>query len=526
MRIKHFAKIVACVAAVGLALTGCSSATSGGSSADGEPVDGGTLTWAVPTQPGSGGLDPTVVANLASFVVLEQIYETLLTKDDDGNIQPGLATSYDHPDDLTYIYHLREGVTFSDGTPFTADDVVYTFEQYQNSSSGSKAFLSGLTSVTADDDHTVRFSFDTPNGAFVNATANRSSFFIVSKAWYSSKSSEERQTEAMGTGPYMLDTWNDNVDLTMNKNPNYWDSSKGHVDSIDMQFVPDENTRLSLAQQGQVDLVWFSDADVASQVTQVGYTLGEAYNTAKISVFVNPTSGALSDVRVRRALSLALDRQQLADVALNGNGQVSLFTVAGDPTSPQANDDTPYYTQNIDEAKELLAEAGQPNPTIELSYPGDQSKQNIPVYELMKEQAAEAGITINLVEKTWSEISRTFTYGDSFTDLVSFGNIYNADYTGYFNQYLSDSGNLNWWKDNSDADTARELLAQLKTETDADARSDLAVQLNNEVADKVLNIVAAAEPQSLSAWNTSTVHGFSSDPYTFFYHVDDLWLTK
>jgi peptide/nickel transport system substrate-binding protein len=517
---------VAAALAVALAAGGCSSGGSSSDAASDTPVSGGTLTWAVQAQPGAGGLDPMVSANSAALGVLEQIYETLLVKDDEGAIKPGLAESYEQVDPVTYRFTLRDGVEFSDGSPLTPDDVVFTFQTYLAGTSAAKAFLANLQTVEAVDDRTVQFTFSQPNGTFLNAVANRSSFFIVNKAWYGAKTSDQRQREAMGTGPFVLGTWTDNVELTLEKNPGYWEAPKPYLDEIVFKIVPDETSRLSLVQQGSVQAAWFSDALVAEQAKDAGFTEGDLSYTGKLSVFINPASGPLSDKRVRQALSLSLDREQLIELGLNGYGQTSLFTVVGDPSSPKPDEDTPYYARDVKKAKALLAEAGMSDVTISLSYPSDLSQQNIPVYEVMKQQAADAGITLNLVATPWAEISKTYTYGDPFTDMVSFGNIFNADYTGYFNQYLSDTGLMNHWKATPDADKARDLLKQLTVETDQDKRHELAVQLNDEVAENVLNIVPLATPQVVEVWDANQLHGYSSDPYSFRYRLKDAWLSE
>lgn len=525
MRWKFLGKMTAGLVVSGLLLSGCSGGGGSSAAGDGTPVDGGTLTWAVSTQPGAGGLDPMVVMNQASIAVLQRIYDTLLVKDDDGNIKPNLASGYKQVNKTTYDVALRDDVKFSNGDALTPDDVIYTMEQYQKAAGSAKQFLQGLKKMSAPDEHTVRFEFEKPNGMFVNGLASRSTFMIVNKKWYSSTSKEDRQKSTMGTGPFKFDSWNNNVDLTLVRNDGYW-GERPHLDKIVQTFVPDENTRLSLAQQKQADMVWFDDADVAEQSKASGFEVGTAYNTARMSVFVNPESGPLKDIKVRQALSLSLDRDKLMSVGLNGHGEKTLETVAGDPSAPKPDDKTPNYTRDIEKAKQLLSEAGQTNPTIQLSYPADISKKNIPVYELMQEQAKEAGINLKLVATPWTEISKTFTYGDSFKDLVAFGNIYSPDWTGYFNQTLNDTGLLNHWKKNSDADKARAMLKDLQVETDLDKRADIAKQMNNEVADKVLKLSVGAQPQAIIAWNPDKVKGFSTDPYSFFYHLNDMWIQE
>lgn len=524
MKIRTRLAGVALVATASLLLAACASGDSTPGSSSETPVAGGTLTYAIAGQPGTGGLDPFVASNAASNGYLSQIYETLLTKDDDGTIKPGLAESYEQIDDLNYTFTLRDGVEFSDGTPLTVDDVVYSFNTWLASTSTRKQFLAGIDTITAVDDKTVKFTFSTVNATFLNAMASRTTFYIVNEAWYSGLTDDEKQRSALGTGPFALDTWVDNVSLSFVKNENYWDGDLPYLDGIDFQIVPDETARLALVQQGSTDVASFTDSTVADQAGDAGYTIGDASYTKKISIYLNPTSGPLADLNVRRALSLSLDREQIVKLAAGGNGAVSLTVVVGDPASTEVDENTPYYTRDLDKAKELLEEAGQPNPTIKLSYPSDYTPEDIPIYEVMKEQAAEAGINIELVATPWADISRIFTYGESWTDMVAIWNVVNVDPAGYFNQFLLDAGQMAYFDGNPDADEARALHQELQTTTDAATRKTLTEELDNEVADKVIKLIPLAKPQQIEVWDSAKVGGYSTDPWSSRWRLKELFL--
>lgn len=506
-----------------LALAACS--TSSPADDDVEPAEGGTLEYAIDAQPGTGGLDPILASNQASAVYLNQIYQNLLTRDDDGQIQPQLAESYVQVDELTYDFVIRDGVAFSDGTDLTIEDVVFSFETWSESASSRAAFIAGLDSVEAVDDSTVRFTFSEPNGMFLNGVAANSTFYVFSQDWYESTSEDDRQRSALGTGPFQLGEWNDNVNIVLERNEHYWKDGKPLVDAINFQIVPDESSRLALVQQGSVDMASFTDATVAQQTVDSGFEMGDAAYTRKLTIYLNPTEDSpLSDLRVRQALSLSLDRAQIVELATGGNGAVSLHVPAGDPSSPVIDGETPLYSRDLDRAKELLAEAGQPNPTIELSYPSDYTVDDIPVFEVMKEQAAEAGITIELKATPWADISRVFTYGESWTDMVAIWNRWNADQAGYFTQLLVDDQAMAYFDDNPDADRARELYAELRAETDPAVREALSDELNYEVAEKVLDIIPVAKAEAIEVWDPEIVGGYQSDPYTWRMHLEDLFL--
>lgn len=510
-------------AIIALVLTGCAAGTDPAEEAAGDPVPGGTLNWAVPTQPAAGGVDPMVAAALAAQIVMDQAYETLLTRDEDGVIQPGLAVSWEQPDDLTYVFELRDDAAFADGEEFTADDVVYTFETYQQAATGKKAYLAGLESIEATDDHEVVFHFAEPNSTFLNSLSGYQTFFIVGRDGYGAASPEERESRTYGTGAYQMTDWEDGVSLTFEKNEHFWGDA--YFDEMIFHYMPDEATRLAALQQGTIQGGFFIDQVLADQAEQAGFTVGDAASTQGVGIYINPGDGPLADVRVRQAVSLALDRQVLVDTAMLGSGDVSTIIPAGDPVAPEIDADTPYYTRDVEKAKELLAEAGQPNPEIQLSYFGDVAAAHHPIYELMQQQLAEAGITLNLKATPTSELAPIYTAGESFTDLVSLPGSYRPDPALYFDGFLSDEGLYNYWRENPDADRARQLLTSVRAESDPDEKLELVHALTDEVTEQVLVLMPLALPVYIEIWNEDTLHGYATDPYTSMYTLTESWLT-
>lgn len=509
---------------IALTLTGCAAGADSTEEAVGDPVPGGTLNWAVPTQPAAGGVDPMVAAALAAQIVMDQAYETLLTRDEEGAIQPGLAVSWEQPDDLTYVFELRDDAAFADGEEFTADDVVYTFETYQQAATGKKAYLAGLESIEATDHHEVVFHFTEPNSTFLNSLSGYQTFFIVGRDGYGAASEQERESRTYGTGAYQMTDWEDGVSLTFEKNEHYWGDA--YFDEMIFHYMPDEATRLAALQQGTIQGGFFIDQVLADQAEQSGFTIGDAASTQGVGIYINPGDGPLSDVRVRQAVSLALDRQVLVVTAMLGSGDVSTIIPAGDPVAPEIDGDTPYYTRDVEKAKELLAEAGQPDPEIELSYFGDVAAAHHPIYELMQQQLAEAGITLNLKATPTAELAPIYTAGESFTDLVSLPGSYRPDPALYFDGFLSDAGLYNYWRENPDADRARELLADVRAESDPDQKLELVHELTDEVTEQVLVLMPLALPVYIEIWDENALHGYATDPYTSMYNLTESWLTQ
>lgn len=520
---KQFLAGAAAFAVGALILTGCTSGGTPSEEPAGDPVAGGTLTWGVPAEPSAGGLDPMVASAIAAEVINSIAYDTLLTRDDDGTVNPGLATEWSQPDELTWVFELRDDVTFADGSPFSADDVVYSFETRKDGGTNA-TYLSLMESVEATGDYEVTFHFSEPDGTFLDAVSARQTFLIVSEEGYGAATEEERQTQTFGTGAFQVTDWSQGVSVTLDKNDSYW-GEEPYLDSVVFELYPDENTLLAAVQQGSVQAASFIDGSLAQQAETAGFTLGDAAFRQNLAIYINPEAGPLADVNVRRAFSLALDRQALVDTAMLGNAGISFVPPAGDPGATDAAK-LPYYTRDVDEAKRLLEEAGQPNPEITLSYMGDVAAAHHPVYEMMQQQLAEAGITLNLKSTPLAEISPIFTSGESWTDLVAIPGSPRASAAYYLEPVLLEGGYYNHWEGNPDADKARELLKQAKSATTPEEYNDLIEQLATEAAEMALEFVPAAVPVYFEVWDSNKLHDYESDAFYSRYHLDSAWLTE
>lgn len=522
---QRFFTGAAAVAVTVLALTGC---TSGGGDAGpaepaGDPVAGGTLTWGVSAEPTGGGIDPMVGSSAPAEVIYSMAYDTLLTRDNDGNIEPALATEWEQVDDRTWVFQLREDATFADGSEFDADDVVYSFETRLDGGTNA-TYLSLLDSVEATGEYEVTFTFSQPDGTFLDAVSARQTFLIVGEEGYGNATEQERQTRTFGTGAYQATGWEQGVSVTMEKNEEYW-GEEPYLDKIVFELYTDENTLLAALQQGSVQAAAFVDGSLAQQAESSGFTLGEAAFRRNLAVYVNPESGPLADVNVRRAISLALDRQEIVDTAMLGNAGVSFVPPAGDLGAPDPMS-LPYHEQDIEEAKRLLEEAGQPNPEITLSYMGDVAAAHHPVYEMMQQQLAAVGITLNLEATPLSEIAPVFTAGESWKDLIAIPGSPRASAAYYLEPVLLEGGYYNHWDGNPDAEKAQALLKEAKSATTPEEYYELIDQLAVESADKALEFVPAAVPVTFEVWDSSKLVGYETDLYTARSGLDTAWLAQ
>ncbi|WP_062311035.1 ABC transporter substrate-binding protein [Demequina rhizosphaerae] len=503
----------AAVAVLGLSLAACASGAETGSSESAEPlpaVEGGALVYASDVQPLAGGLDPYVAQAFANSNALVQIYEPLLAKDADGTIIPWLAEAWEQVDDLTYTFTLREGVTFSDGTPLTVDDVVYSLEQIRASQAGASYFPT-VDQITALDDATVQLTTLVPDATIPNILSYRA-MAIVNQAWYEATSEEERQTSALGTGPFVLDEWQDQVSMTFTANESYWGEGP-EVDTLEFDFIGDENARAAQLRQGSgTDMAWFRDPIQVQSLESEGYTVGENAATRSLTMYVNASDGPLADVKVRQAVSKAMDRQALIDFAMGGMAEPSLVVPVGDPWGIAPDESTPNYTHDVEGAKALLAEAGETSPTITLTYASDAAfALDVPMVEVLKQQLAEAGITLELVGKPWTEVLQSYI-GGTWTDLVLVPGVYMPDPSAYYATILTPGLPMVTTVDETSPEVA--LYMQLRSTFDEAERAEVLAQLETAVAENVNVLVAYTGPQRYEVWG-DTVTGYEVDPYTY-----------
>ncbi|KAB8287760.1 Bacterial extracellular solute-binding protein, family 5 Middle [Bifidobacterium ramosum] len=524
---------LAAVLALSLGLAGCGAVPDDNSSSAASqdsttPVSGGVLRFGTKDEPGNGGLDPMIASVYASTSILNQIYDTLIVKGDDGQFEPSLATEWKQVDDTTYDFTLRQGVKFADGSDLTPSDVIWSFNYVKEKSPQSKAaVLKNLTNVTDKGGNVIEFKFSQPTPSFLNTVGDRlSGFYIVDQQWYEKTSEADRQKTSNGTGPFALEAWNKGKDVKLTRNTHYWEKGKPYLDGIDFVKVADENALLALVQQGQADAAWFWKPELAEQAKSNGLTLGKLQQTSTRFLFIDPNydDGTLNNIKVRQALSKAIDRDAIIKIGTSGRGAKTFANPPAVAGLDTPTDETPNTKYDPDGAKKLLAESGDPNPTISLAYGADTA--DAPVFELMKDQLSKVGITLELKPVPYEEIQGIFTTGDKYmADLVLVQDVIGADPASAFTWWLTTGSNVDRWGDNEQAASAKELLGKIETNADDTSRVKQINELNNLIAEQVLALTPFATPLDYQVWS-SKVHGYQTDPGDSRYHFKDTWLSK
>jgi peptide/nickel transport system substrate-binding protein len=324
-------------------------------------------------------IDPHSQNELLTNSVNGQMYETLVNRGKKLEIVPVLATEWQQLDPLTWRFMLRKGVKFHDGTPFTADDVLFSVQRASQPSSQIRVYATALGKPSKIDDFTVEFKLPEPNPIMLeHATLVQ----IMSKAWcqknkverpldFSAKEESYASTHTNGTGPYMLKSREPDVKTVMARNPNWWGKPSGNVTEVTYVSIKSDATRVSALISGNVDLILDPPPqDVPRLRRQAGIRVIEGvenriiffgFDQAREELLYSDVKGKnpFKDKRVREAIYRAIDIEALKRVTMRGQAQpTGGITPSILASSPEIEKRLPY---DVNGAKQLLAEAGYPN---------------------------------------------------------------------------------------------------------------------------------------------------------------------
>jgi peptide/nickel transport system substrate-binding protein len=269
--------------------------------------------------------DPTQSSQIRTMYAWQLVYEPLVLADLKGEIKPALAASWTiTPDKLSYEFQLRDGATFSDGSPVTADDVVFSFERLVTGGLPyTKDHFRTLKAVTKIDDHKVRFQLSERDAGFLLNIGNP---FLVGSAVLSQKWAHDHnpKTEMMGTGPFRMVSYEPNRQMLLERNTLHWNKAAvAKVAKLTIRYMPEQSAQIAGLKAGQIDLM-FPSAESALQLRRdPSVKMVEVNSTNVLRLNVNTGAAPFDNVDVRRALSLALDREQMVKGALLGAGATS-----------------------------------------------------------------------------------------------------------------------------------------------------------------------------------------------------------
>lgn len=375
-----------------------------------EPV---TLTYAVAMDILS--LDPTFCYDWYSLPVVNQICETVLVFDQNDQLQPGLASAWENPDPLTYVYQIRDNVTFSDGTPMTMDDVLFCLNRTKNPETASYLdwMFSSVESFEQTGDWELTAKLSAPDAMFKYTMATTAAS-IFSKAYFEAHPDDFGSATGgvMGTGPYVFSSWKSGTELVLEKNANYWnpESATGNIGKIVFKVVSEFATLATALKNGEVDFINNVQTDLADAVLNEANLKVEAMPTFGLHYLSYNTSyPPLDDVNARKALSLCIDREKLMTNIIKYTGQKGTELPSGESlwvfekdTWAAASAAIDPYEYDLERAKECLAASQYPD-GFEVTFtiaPNTLARQTA---LMLQSEAAKIGITVNITEVTEDE---------------------------------------------------------------------------------------------------------------------------
>ena len=342
-------------------------------------------------------LDPTISRAYTGRLVFAALCDKLFDVTPELKIVPQLATGYEWgPDHKSIVIKLRPGVRFQDGEPFNAEAVKFNIERHQTTpGSFRKSEIAEIQSVEVVNDLTVRFHLSQPLVPLLAALTDRAGMMVSPKA--AKASGDKFGTQPVCAGPYKFVQRVAQGKIVLEKVADYWDQKSFAIDRVEFVPITDSSSRLASLRSGDLQMIErVSPTDLAeirgdSKLKVTGIPeLG--YQMIPLNVANGPKSKAFSDVRVRQALDLAIDRETLVKTVFGGE------YIAGNqfisPANPYYDKKVPVAKRDLARARQLLKDAGQPSFSFTLVVPPERDRQEASL--ILQAMWAEAGITANL----------------------------------------------------------------------------------------------------------------------------------
>lgn len=452
-----------------LPLTGCGSEKDSGSSFV-IPTDTSVLSVAMTTDP--EGLDPQKTAATATYFVTTNIYEPLVVMDENWEIQPRLAKSWEVADDCKSVtFHLRDDVKFHNGRPMTAEDVKYSIERLHEDDSAKKKYYTNITGCVIEDDYTITFTTENPDAVLLTSFAYPWSVIVPAEC------ADTLKTEPVGTGAYKFVSWTPQQQLTLEANEDYYDG-KPAIPTVKYSIVPDVTTAMVGIIDGSIDLVDVTGYRIDTIKDNKGVSIYEKGINSVTILGMNLDNEILKNEKVRQAMASAINKDEIIQAASDGFGvKVGSYLPSTAGEYIDTNDVIPY---DVEKAKELLTEAGYPEGfTVKLTLPKSyQVYTNIG--QIIADQLAKINVNCEIEMVEWADWMQN-VYTDKNYDMTVMANSGRLSAYDFIARFESTKNDYISYK-TGEADP---ILAELKNELDPARRTELIKEFQKLVAENV-----------------------------------------
>ncbi|MBM7635057.1 ABC transporter substrate-binding protein [Geomicrobium sediminis] len=485
---KRFVSGVVALTIVG-ALAACSSdesvdedAVEPDTDASGEETDvegdtstateGGDLRLAMMSD--AVDLDPHGSNDTSSSHVRTNIYERLVNHDENMELVPELAESFEQIDELTWEFVLREDVTFTDGEPFNGEAVKRTLERVIDPDVASpKAFMyEMIENIEVIDDYTVEITTEYPFAPLAANLAHDGGGMISPKAIEEEENGERNlDLEPVGTGPFQLEDWNQGTEILLTRNEDYWGDLPA-IDTASYLVVPEQLTRIGQLDTGEVHVAENIEPVNMSQIENMeGADVSSVESLRLDYIGFNNESEPFDDVNVRVAVAKAIDKPSIVEAIYEGYGSEAIGPL--NPLVFGYSDGIEPLEYNPEEAQELLDEAGHEDGFDVSVMVREENELSVQLAEIIQDQLSEFNINVTIDQREWSSLLDASANGEHDMVILGWTTVTgDADY-GMYSLYHTEehgaSGNRTFYS-NSEVD---ELLEAARSEVDEDARVEL-----------------------------------------------------
>ena len=404
---------------------------------------GGTATVVMGADPTT--LDPTRNQDVFGSAALALVTDALFQIDGKSNIVPRLTEKYENPTPNTYVFTLRKGVKYHDGSDFTAESVKFNLERHINDAKSVRnSDVKDVTAIETPDASTVRLTLKAPFAPFLGKLASPGAGTMLSSAVVTKLGdSLQRDLSGAGTGPYKFTEWKKDTQIVLDRNESHWgkDGDGGalpYLDKYVFKPIPDENVRLTNLKSGDADFLLGNPPykDIADLKKDSSLQLKEVAGLGWSFAMMNTEKEPFNNPAARRAFSYAIDREQIRKTVFFENGKVLDSPIPETVPWAYESSNRPYLKRDIAKAKEELTKAGKPSGfkfTVQI-------QNNSPIIqqtaELMKDQIKDAGLQMDIQLVEFGTLVQNANGGNYEAGLLGWSggvdpdnNLYNLFYT-------------------------------------------------------------------------------------------------
>jgi peptide/nickel transport system substrate-binding protein len=382
----------------------------------------GALTVQMTAEP--PGLDLTATpASATATVVFYNLQEALVKVDQHGKLTTWLAERWYTTDNLHYTFFLKKGVRFHNGRPMSAEDVKFVLDRARNPETKHPHVrdYEDITDIHVKDPHTLTVTLKKLNAMFVYNLARQGSVI------YPREAVEQQKSQPIGTGPFMLARWDRGDRIVLRRNPEYHTKGLPRLDQVTFRFIPDPNAALAALQAGDIDVLAFGlgpeSVDVVRKNPSLQVIQGETTNDVILAL--NNGRKPFSDVRVRRAVTHAINKEELVRGAMFGLGRILGTNV--DPLNPYFVDMAKAVPYSPEKARQLLTEAGYPNGLDVVLKVPPQYPYTVRTGEVVVAQLAKAGVRVKLEQIEWGQwLDRVYKNADYDMTIIGHAEAWDA----------------------------------------------------------------------------------------------------